>query len=59
LADCLDKLRCYITEASVPIYVPSETTLEMRRLRYEKAAEERLRQKRPKKMLKLMKESDD
>ena len=56
MADCLDKLRCYITEASIPIKVPDETTLEIRRLRYEKAAEERLRQKRHKKMLKIMKQ---
>ena len=46
LADCLDKIRCYITEATIDIPVPSIETLELKRMRAEKAAAARLRSKR-------------
>jgi peptidyl-tRNA hydrolase ICT1 len=46
LADCMDKMRCYITEASRPVPVPDIETVEMWRERAEKAAAARLRQKR-------------
>lgn len=46
LADCLDKIRCYVTEAAIPPPEVSEETLEARRRIVEKAAAERVRQKR-------------
>jgi peptidyl-tRNA hydrolase ICT1 len=46
LADCLDKIRCYITEATIDVEVPSIETLEMKRKRAEKAAAQRLRDKK-------------
>lgn len=42
----MDKLRCYITEASIPIPMPSRESLDAKRKSAEKAAAERLRQKR-------------
>ncbi|RWS17671.1 peptidyl-tRNA hydrolase-like protein [Dinothrombium tinctorium] len=58
LADCLDKLRCYITEADKPLPKPSFETLEAKRLRLEKAAERRLREKRHRSMIKQMRSLD-
>ena len=56
LADCLDKLRVYITEAEESLPVPEDPiTLEMRRARYEKAAQERLKLKRHRSMVNRMK----
>ncbi|XP_053211043.1 peptidyl-tRNA hydrolase ICT1, mitochondrial-like [Panonychus citri] len=56
LADCMDKLRVYITEAEESIPPPEDpVTIEMRRERYEKAAQERLRQKRHRSMVNRMK----
>ncbi|RWS28747.1 peptidyl-tRNA hydrolase-like protein [Leptotrombidium deliense] len=55
LADCLDKMRCYITEADKPIPEISEESLERKRLQAEKASERRLRDKRHRSMLKLAK----
>jgi len=46
LADCMDKLRCYITEAAKPIPKPSEETLELIRARKERANQNRLSEKR-------------
>lgn len=46
LADCMDKLRCYITEATIEVVAPSVETLEMKRLQAEKAAARRLRDKK-------------
>lgn len=46
LADCMDKIRCYVQEATIRVpEVPFEL-LEQRRHRAEAAAAERLRQKR-------------
>lgn len=58
LADCLDKLRCYITEASQPPPTIDQETLEERQERAEKAAAERLRQKRIRSMAKASKKVD-
>lgn len=52
LADCMDKLRCFITEASQPAHEPSQETLEIIRIRREKAAQERLKNKRMRSSLK-------
>lgn len=47
LADCLDKLRTYIAEVEEKIEPPPDpVTLEMRRQQYERAAQNRLKQKR-------------
>jgi len=46
LADCMDKLRCYITEVSKPIYKPSIESLEKIRENREKAAIRRLEDKK-------------
>lgn len=52
----MDKLRVYITEAEESIPPPEDpVTIEMRRERYEKAAQERLRQKRHRSMVNRMK----
>lgn len=46
LADCLDKIRCYIAEATIKVpEVPFEL-LEQRRQRVERASAARLQQKR-------------
>lgn len=42
----MDKLRCYITEAGMKAPEPSAESLEAKRENAEKAAAERLRQKR-------------
>jgi hypothetical protein len=59
LADCMDKIRCYITEASKPIPKPSFETLEMIRERREKAAINRLQQKRIRSVIKSDRNSID
>lgn len=59
LADCMDKLRCYITEASKPIYKPSIETLEKIRENREKAAIRRLEDKKHKSILKSNRHSID
>lgn len=46
LADCLDKIRCYIQEATIVVPEIDFELLEQRRLRAEKAAAARIRQKR-------------
>ncbi|KAI1292228.1 Peptidyl-tRNA hydrolase ICT1, mitochondrial [Halotydeus destructor] len=58
LADCLDRFRCYITEACQPAPEISDETLEKRRELAEKAAATRLRQKRIHSMNKNNKRSD-
>jgi len=50
VADCMDKLRAYITEADTPPPQPSIETLEKRRRSAEKAAARRLQEKRAKSM---------
>lgn len=55
LADCMDKIRCYITEAMKDIPVPSIETLEKQRDSAEKAAAARLRSKNMNSMRKTMK----
>ncbi|XP_042906771.1 large ribosomal subunit protein mL62 isoform X2 [Parasteatoda tepidariorum] len=46
LADCMDKLRCYIREAEKPPPEVLPETLALQKKRQEKAAAERLREKR-------------
>lgn len=46
VADCLDKFRCYIAEACIPERKPSLEVMEQKRERQERAAAERLREKR-------------
>lgn len=56
LADCMDRLRCYISEAEQPPEPElSLETIELRRQRLERASAERLREKRLKSMFKNMK----
>lgn len=56
IADCLDKLRCYISEAEQPPAPElSLETIELRRQQLERASAERLREKRQKSMIKNMK----
>lgn len=56
LADCIDRLRCYISEAEQPP-APELTleTIEWRRNQLEKATAARLREKRHRSMLRQMK----
>lgn len=59
VADCMDKLRCYISEAEQPPEPElSLETIEIRRQRLEKATAERLQEKRHNSMLRRMKSSD-
>lgn len=59
IADCMDRLRCYISEAEQPPEPElSLETIEIRRQQQEKASAERLRQKRMKSMLRNMKSAD-
>lgn len=59
LADCMDKLRCYIAEAANPPKVePSFETLEMIRVRREKAAIRRLETKKHRSVFKAQKRLD-
>lgn len=59
IADCIDKLRCYISEAEQPPE-PEESieTIEIRRKRLERAAIERLAEKRHKSTIQRMKVVD-
>lgn len=58
LADCLDKIRCYVQEATIKLpEVPFEL-LEQRRYRVEKAAALRLQKKRAHSMRKQEKNLD-
>ncbi|XP_054168337.1 peptidyl-tRNA hydrolase ICT1, mitochondrial-like [Oppia nitens] len=57
LADCLDKIRCYITEASKPIKQPSIETLEKIRENREKAAIRRLEDKKKRSLMKSDRQS--
>ncbi|CAG2175081.1 unnamed protein product [Oppiella nova] len=59
VADCMDKIRCYITEASKPLYTPSIETLEKIRLNRERAAIRRLEQKRIRSVTKSSRRSVD
>lgn len=60
LADCMDRLRCYISEAEQPPEPElSLETIEKRRLQLERAAAERLRDKRMQSMIRNMKSSDN
>lgn len=59
IADCMDKIRSYISEAEQP--PPPELsleTLEIRRQRLEKASMDRLREKRLKSMIKNLKSGE-
>lgn len=58
VADCMDKLRCYITEASQPIRKPSQETLDAIRECRERAAINRLQQKRIRSAVKRDRSSD-
>lgn len=59
IADCLDKLRCYISEAEQPPAPElSLETIELKRKRLERAAMERLKEKRHASLLKKAKSSD-
>ena len=58
LADCLDKLRCYITEAMIKDPEPSIETMEMKRKKAERAAARRLHDKRMRSMRLNMKKVD-
>ncbi|XP_054720125.1 peptidyl-tRNA hydrolase ICT1, mitochondrial-like, partial [Uloborus diversus] len=55
MADCLDKLRCYIREAEKPPPEVLPETLELRKKRQEKAAAARLRDKRIQSSMQRMK----
>ncbi|GFU11194.1 peptidyl-tRNA hydrolase ICT1, mitochondrial [Nephila pilipes] len=55
LADCMDKLRCYIREAEKPPPEVLPETLALRKKRQEKAAAERLREKRHSQEIRRMK----
>ncbi|GIY55870.1 peptidyl-tRNA hydrolase ICT1, mitochondrial [Caerostris darwini] len=55
LADCMDKLRCYIREAEKPPPEILPETLALQKKRQEKAAAERLREKRFSQSIKRMK----
>lgn len=60
IADCMDKLRCYISEAEQP--PPPELsmeTIELRRQRLERAAMLRLEKKRHNSMQRNLKSTDD
>lgn len=59
LADCIDKLRCYISEAEQPPEPElSLETIELRRKSLERAAIERLAEKRHKSVIQKMKNVD-
>ncbi|CAL1299418.1 unnamed protein product [Larinioides sclopetarius] len=55
LADCMDKLRCYIREAEKPPPEVLPETLALQKKRQEKAAAERLREKRHSQSIRRMK----
>jgi len=59
VADCMDKLRCFVTEASRPLKMPSDETLEMMRERKEKAAADRMKNKRVRSLTKQSRHSQD
>lgn len=60
LADCMDRLRCYISEAEQPPEPElSLETIETRRLQLERATAERLREKRHQSMVRNMRSSDN
>ena len=54
MADCMDKLRSYISEANIIVPKPDFESLELKRKRAEKAANARLRDKRMLSMRKRM-----
>lgn len=58
IADCMDKIRCYITEAERPPKQLSAETLEKIKEGVEKANAARLRKKRHKQAVKNMMSSD-
>lgn len=58
IADCMDKIRCYITEAEKPPKQISAETLEKIKQGVEKANAARLRKKRHRQMIKNMMSSD-
>lgn len=59
IADCLDKLRCYLTEAAQPTHLePSAETLEQVRQRRERASIRRLQAKKHRSMLNMQKQID-
>lgn len=58
LADCMDKLRSYITEANIVVPKPDFESLELKRKRAEKAANARLRDKRMHSMRKKVQNHD-
>lgn len=58
LADCMDKLRCYIREAEKPPPEVLPETLEIIKKRIERASAARLRQKRIRSSIKRMKNED-
>lgn len=59
IADCMDKLRCYISEAEQPPEPElSLETIELRRQQQERASANRLRDKRVKSMIKQLRSSD-
>lgn len=59
IADCMDKLRCYISEAEQPPEPElSLETIEVRRQQQERASANRLRDKRMKSMIKQLRSSD-
>ena len=59
MADCLDRLRCFIGEAAKPIDLePSFETLELMRKRQEKAAIKRLEDKKHRSLFKARKRMD-
>lgn len=56
IADCIDKLRCYISEAEQPPEPElSLETIELKRQQLERASAERLKEKRMKSMIRNMK----
>lgn len=60
VADCMDKLRCYISEAEQPPEPElSLETIELRRERLERAAARRIADKRHKSMLKNLRDMDN
>jgi len=60
IADCMDRLRCYISEAEQPPEPElSIETIELRRQQQERAAAERLRQKRMKSQEKRFRDGNE
>ena len=59
LGDCMDKIRCYITEASKPLSQPSIESLEKIKENREKAAIRRLETKKQRSVLKSERRSID